>query len=208
MNQPRFIVSLNRVDLLTLSGVVTTALAIAAALAQQFLLATAILFLAMLVDALDGIWARKRGVTRAFGRYLDGFMDVLVYLVAPSLVLFLQGFDGPWSLALLAMVMAGCIRLSVFNEVGNLAEGDKLSYLGMPVFWSVFILGGYQLLRPQLAEVLAHSLLASALLAFSVAMLLHRPFFKFRALWQILALTLGGAALFLGLHFAGLTAAP
>ncbi|MFZ5723489.1 MAG: CDP-alcohol phosphatidyltransferase family protein [Pseudomonadota bacterium] len=201
-----FIVRLNRVDLLTLSGVASAALAAGAALDGKTHLATSLLFLAMLVDALDGIWARRRGVVRDFGRYLDGFMDVLVYLATPALVLYLHGFSGFWSLALLAMTAAGCIRLSVFNDTGNIRTedirtgGGRLAYLGMPVFWSLFILGGFLLLEYVLPPIIARSLLALALVAFSVAMLLNRPFFKFTALWQILALTLGGATLFLVLH--------
>ena len=75
-----FIVRLNRVDCLTLSSVVTTALATAMTLDQHFHLAMALLFVAMGCDGLDGLLARKWGLARNFGRYLDGFMDVLIYL--------------------------------------------------------------------------------------------------------------------------------
>lgn len=200
MNDGLFIVRLNRVDLLTLSGVLTCALAIAAALAGLPYLATALLFLAMLGDALDGMWARRRGITRAFGRYLDGFLDTLIYLVAPALVFYTQGVDGIDALALVVMVMAGCVRLSVFNETGNIEDAGRLAYLGMPVFWSLFILAGFLLLQPLLPAPATRVLLALTLLGFSVCMLLRRPFFKFRALWQVLALTLGGATLFFALH--------
>lgn len=203
MNRDLFIIRLNRVDLLTLSGVITTSLAIAAALAGHAYLATALLFIAMLGDALDGMWARHRGITRHFGRYLDGFLDTLIYLVAPALVLYTHGINGADAAALVAMVMAGCIRLAVFNDIGNIREGGQLAYLGMPVFWSVFILGGFLLLEPFLPGMIARALLAATLVAFSVAMLLNRPFFKFRALWQVLTLTLGGAVLFGALHLAG-----
>lgn len=200
----RLIVRLNRVDCLTLSGVLTASLAVAAFLARQFALGTALLFLAMLGDALDGILARKLGLVRHFGRYLDGFMDVLIYLVAPALGWYLMGVDGPWSLGLLAMLAAGCVRLAVFNDIGNVeSAAGGLAYLGMPVFWSVFLLAGFQLLERVLPRPASLVLLTLALLAFSVAMLWHRPFFKFRRLWQILALTLGGATLFLALHLAG-----
>ncbi|MDF3030751.1 MAG: CDP-diacylglycerol--serine O-phosphatidyltransferase [Moraxellaceae bacterium] len=201
--RPVFIIRLNRVDLLTLSGVVTSALAVAALLEQQFHLATALLFLAMLGDALDGLLARRLGLARNFGRYLDGFMDVLIYLVAPALAWYLMGFDGFWGVFLIAMIAAGCVRLAVFNEVGNLQEDSGLAYLGMPVFWSVFLLAAHQLLAFALLESLNFALLAAALAAFAFAMLWHRPFFKFKKLAHILALTLGGALLFFVLHLAG-----
>lgn len=203
MTTSTFLVRLNRVDLLTLSGVVTAALATAAALERHFHLATALLFLAMLGDALDGLLARRWGLVRHFGRYLDGFMDVLIYLVAPALCWYLMGVDGPWSVFLLAMMMAGCIRLAVFNDIGNIQEEGRLAYLGMPVFWSVFLLGGFQLAELVLPRPASLVLLALALASFSFAMLWRRPFFKFSQLWQILALTLGGATLFLVLHLVG-----
>ena len=179
-------------------------LAVASALSHQFLLATSLLYLAMLGDALDGMLARRFGLTRHFGRYLDGFMDVLIYLVAPSLVFYLHGFDGAWSLCLLAMLGAGCTRLSVFNEIGNVVNEDQgLAYLGMPVFWSLFILAAYLLLALVLPAPWLHGLLAVALLSFSGAMVLKQPFFKFKQLWQILLITLGGSGLFAWLHLAG-----
>jgi CDP-diacylglycerol--serine O-phosphatidyltransferase len=203
MSSSAFIIRLNRVDLLTLSGVVTSALAVAAVLDGHFHLATALLFLAMLGDALDGMLARRWGLVRHFGRYLDGFMDVLIYLVAPALCWYLMGFNGLWSVFLLALLMAGCIRLAVFNDIGNIQEEGGLAYLGMPVFWSVFLLGGFQLLQFVLPRPASFVVLALALAAFSVAMLWRRPFFKFKKLSHILGLTLGGVALFLALHVSG-----
>lgn len=199
----KFIITLNRVDLLTLSGVLTSGGAMMLALNGEALWATSLLFIAMLGDALDGIWARKRGVTREFGRYLDGFMDTLIYLLAPALVWHLTLLPGWWSLALPLMIASGCIRLSVFNQSGNVetAKGG-LAYLGMPVFWSVFLLGGSLLLSLFVSLDVLRPLLVLVLIAFTFAMLWRAPFFKFSALWQILALTLGGAALFAGLALA------
>lgn len=199
----RYLVQLNRVDVLTLSGVLSSGLAMQAALAGQFFLATGWLFLAMLGDALDGLLARRLGLAREFGRYLDGFMDVLIYLLAPSLLLYLAGFDGRWSLCLALMIMAGCVRLAVFNGSGNIEDKGRLAYRGMPVFWSVFLLGGWLLISLTVPPLARHLLLAMLLLLFSHAMLLDTPFFKFSRLSHILMLTLGGAALFFALHLSG-----
>lgn len=192
----RFIVQLNRVDVLTLSGIITSTLAAALALQGLPYLAITWLFIAMLGDALDGLWARKRGIERAFGRYLDGFLDTFIYLAVPALVFWQLGFNGAWALLLWPWLMAGVVRLSVFNEVGNLKESDGLAYLGMPVFWGVFILAAYALLGLMLPQGLVNSLLALGLNAYAVAMLWHGRFFKFKQLSHIFALTLGGALLF------------
>ncbi|MES2818134.1 MAG: CDP-alcohol phosphatidyltransferase family protein [Pseudomonadota bacterium] len=191
----RYIVRLNPADMLTLTGLVTSALAILCALHGLFALASGWLFISMLGDALDGKLARRLKIERPFGRYLDGFMDMQIYLVAPSLILYLQGFDGAWGLFLLLMIGCGCTRLAVFNDIGNIREGNELAYLGMPVFWSVFGLGAYQVLVLWLPPLWLHALLAVAIVAFANAMLLRRPFFKFKRLSHIFALTLGGFVL-------------
>jgi CDP-diacylglycerol--serine O-phosphatidyltransferase len=206
MNPPaeRYIIRLNPVDCLTLSGVITSSAAVALALNGESYLATALLFIAMLGDALDGMLARKYKLERPFGRYLDGFMDVLIYLVAPSFLLYTHGFDGYWSVTLLVMIICGSIRLSVFNDIGNIQEETGgLAYLGMPVFWSIFLLAGFLLLDFVLPPLYLNAVMTIALLAFSRAMLLRRPFFKFKKLWHILGITLSGVLIFTGLYFSG-----
>jgi len=201
----RFIVKLKFVDYITLSSVVTTSFSVVFALEGYLYFATALLFIAMLADAYDGILARKYGVERSFGRYLDGFMDVLIYLVSPSIIWYLSGFTGWYSIFLMLMIASGCIRLSVFNEMGNIQESDGLSYLGMPVFWSVFILGIGKVLSLWLPQTLLFFLLATTLCIFSFFMLYRARFFKFKSMNQILGITLGGASLFSLIEVYGLT---
>lgn len=205
-NKIPFIVKLNRVDLITLSSVLTTFIAMMFAIEGHLYFAMALLFLAMTADALDGMLARKWGLEREFGRYLDGFMDVLIYLVVPSIIMLQWQFDGYWSIFILLMIACGCIRLSVFNQVGNIEESGsdeqkegaekKLSYMGMPVFWSVFILAAIMILEKLIGLALSHIVLAVSLTAFSFYMIIDKAFFKFSSLAQILGLTLGGFVIF------------
>ncbi len=197
MSKQALIIHLNRVDVLTLTGVLSVSLTVWLTLNSKPLLATAVLFIAMLGDAIDGIWARRRDVLREFGRYLDGFMDVLVYLVAPALIWHHTLLPGWSALMLPLMIACGCIRLAVFNQSGTTeTAAGKPAYIGMPVFWSLFLLGGSLLLNRFLPAPMVTAMLIVTLPAFSFAMLWNRPFFKFTALWQILFLTLGGATLF------------
>lgn len=200
MKTSKYIIQLNPVDCLTLSGVITSGLSLSFMLRGQFWLAMSCLYLAMLGDALDGMLARRLGLERSFGRYLDGFMDVLIYLVSPGLLLYLHGFNGVWSIFILLMVSAGCVRLSVFNDIGNIQESTGLAYLGMPVFWSLFLLAPYLLASLVVPAAAMHVLMAAALAAFSHAMVIKRPFFKFKKLWHILTITLGGSAFWLLMH--------
>lgn len=209
----QFIVKLNRVDLITLSSVLTTFVSMAYAMEGYLYFSMALLFIAMTADAVDGILARKWGLEREFGRYLDGFMDVIIYLVVPSIIMLQWGFNGFWSIFILLMIACGCIRLSVFNQVGNLEEKEesrvsivssetkskKLSYMGMPVFWSVFILAFAMMIEGIVGTAMAYIVLALAITIFSFYMVVDKPFFKFRSMNQILALTLGGFAIFTGL---------
>ena len=198
--ESRFIIRLNWVDCITLSGVFTSSLAVLAALNGYIYLCAALLFLAMLGDALDGLLARKFKLERNFGRYLDGFMDILIYLVAPCLALYLHGFNGVWALSLLPVLLCGSTRLAVFNDIGNIQESNGLAYLGMPVFWSVFIFGAFLWLETLLPQTLNYSLLTISLVVFSYAMIIRKPFFKFKKLWHILLLTLGNSVLFFAMH--------
>ena len=198
-----FIVSLNKVDLLTLSGIIWSALAIGLIINEHFALAMSCLCIAMLTDAFDGILARKLGLERAFGRYLDGFVDAIDYLIAPALFLYLWGFNHPvYVICILSFVICGVIRLSVFNDIGNITDEDsKLSYLGMPVFWSLFIVAGNYLvsiLVPAsiLPIFIIHMLLAVQLSAFSLAMVTRKRFKKFKSPKKIAQLVLGMAAVF------------
>jgi CDP-diacylglycerol--serine O-phosphatidyltransferase len=203
-DQPLFIVRLNRIDLLTLSSVMTTFFSIVFAMSGHIYFSVALLFVAMTADALDGMLARKYGLQREFGRYLDGFMDMLIYLVAPTVVMLKWGFDGYYSIFILLMIAAGSVRLSVFNQLGNVETSNegkaKLSYLGMPVFWSVFILAAGMLSEILLGALVAHTLLAIMLLVFSFYMVVSKPFFKFRSLTHVLFLTITGFVVFAGLE--------
>ena len=200
----RFIIQLNWVDYFTLSGVLWASLSIALSLSGYFAFAICLLFIAMGVDAFDGILARKYGLTRDFGRYLDSFVDVLDYLIAPAIFLYCWGFTGIiYGLVLVFFMGCGITRLSVFNQVGNIkeVEGDKLSYWGMPVFWSVFIIAGAYLIAIWVEKSLVFPLLAIVLGIYSILMIYNDRFYKFQDIKVILILVVGGLTLFALLGF-------
>ena len=204
MKNSWFIVDLNWVDWITLAGITVALAAIGAILKGLFTLAIAMLFLSMLIDALDGMLARKFKLERDFGRYLDSFSDVLQYLVAPALLLYQWGFNNLIYTALLILfVIAGIIRLSIFNAIGNIKDDNNLHYLGMPVFWATFIISGAYLLSFELSRSLVFLLLSVALILYSIAMIYNGRFHKFKSLSIILFLTLSGFLVFVSLHIMG-----
>ena len=202
MSQPAdrsiFIIRLNWVDVLTLMGILLSSLSIALALSGRFSLALAVVYLAVLVDAFDGILARKFGLERDFGRYLDGFVDVYDYLLTPALFLYLWGFQG-WlaSPLLILFMMSGVVRLSVFNQVGNIKdENQGLAYLGMPVFWSVLFLGVFYLAHWLVGLAVLWPIVGLVLAVFTVLMVYNGPFYKFKSPLVILVYLVGCAVLF------------
>ncbi|MFE8069848.1 CDP-alcohol phosphatidyltransferase family protein [Marinobacteraceae bacterium S3BR75-40.1] len=193
----RFLIRLTRVDLITLTGLTLTGLALWLMAAGWHTFALAVLYLAMLADALDGYCARRWGLVREFGRYLDGFVDTFLYLVAPAFWLWQWGFDGPLAaLLILGVWISGIVRLAVFNMAGNNTLDGRLVYQGMPVFWLLFILGGARLLGWLVGEDIARSAIYGAWPVAALLMVWNRPFFKFTRLAHILTLVLGGAAIF------------
>lgn len=192
-----FIVHLNVADALTLTGHALVWTGIWLTLAGNVPLAISALTLAMLVDALDGMVARRLGIARPFGRFLGSLVDLVNYTVAPPLVLFKMGYVGPLPTALLWLYSTcGMLRLARFNEVGNIEHEGRLAYLGLPVFWVHFVLMalyGSQALAPRWAF---EGLTSIALAALSFCFLHDRPFWKPQDYRAITVVTLAAAALF------------
>lgn len=198
MKGKTFIVTLNPVDYLTISGIVLSSCSIALILGKRFSLALSLLFLAMLADALDGVLARKLGTVRDFGRYLDGFVDAFDYLIAPSLFLYMWGLNTwYYGIVLLVFMICGVIRLSVFNQIGNIKDGDdNLSYLGMPVFWSILFIGLLYMAGWFFPKDMLYPVAVLVFLLFALFMILNRSFFKFKSVTVMVSLILGFTLVF------------
>ncbi len=186
-----FIITLNWVDYLTLSGILLSSLSIGFALNGKFSFSLGVLFLAMTADAFDGVMARKFGTERNFGRYLDGFIDVFDYIVAPAIFLYCWGFNEFYQLFVLMLFMgAGVVRLSVFNEIGNLKDEESgLSYWGMPVFWSVFFLGISYILSWFISTSFLFPFIAVLFSVFAFLMVYNGQFYKFKS-WKVMLFVL------------------
>ena len=201
-----FIVQLNVVDIVTLSGVLLACISIALMLNAKFELSLGVLYLAVITDAFDGVLARKLKLERDFGRYLDGFVDTLDYLIAPALFLFLWGFNQWYQgLLLVIFIMCGFIRLSVFNQVGNIASADnRLGYWGAPVFWSTLVLGPIFIAHWFIGKELLFHLLTLILPVFSIIMLHNGRYFKFKNPFVMLTGLLALSIIFINIEFTAL----
>jgi CDP-diacylglycerol---serine O-phosphatidyltransferase len=184
-------------DFITVVGLVICFAAMAAMLRQQFSISLALLFVAMAADAFDGVVARRMKIDRSFGRYLDGFVDVFDYLVAPSLFLYLWGFQGPlYEIALAAVILGGVVRLSMFNAIGNISVEGGLAYLGLPVFWNLLLVALVYITSWFVDKHVIFPGLAVLLILEAVLMNHAAPYFKFKNIMVLTSITFGGALLF------------
>ena len=140
--------------------------------------------LLFLFDAFDGIVARKYGWESLFGRYLDGFVDAFNYLVLPSVILWSmglerQGFYGILQLAVFFIFTAlGIMRLSIFNVIGNIKVCGGRAYLGLPVFWSQFLVALLFLLKGLVSHHVWVVITNLSLLLMGGCFIINKPFWK------------------------------
>jgi len=112
--------SINRLipNVLTLAALCSGLTAIRFGLQGQMKLAVIAIFVAAVLDALDGRVARRLGVTSRFGAELDSLSDFLCFGVAPSLVLYMSSLSDAGSLGWIVTLMfpmCSALRLARFN---------------------------------------------------------------------------------------------
>jgi CDP-diacylglycerol--serine O-phosphatidyltransferase len=105
------------------------------------------ILIAMIFDVLDGMVARKAGITSRFGAYLDSLCDAISFGVAPAFLVKAaveaSRYDvfGPKVLTVLTSIFALCalLRLARYNVEHTVGEGTTTeegtavdSFAGMP----------------------------------------------------------------------------
>ncbi|MFO7746767.1 MAG: CDP-diacylglycerol--serine O-phosphatidyltransferase [Orrella sp.] len=120
-------------NLFTTSALFSGFFAVVAGINGDFTSAAVAIFIAMVLDGLDGRVARMTNTQSAFGAEYDSLSDMLSFGVAPALVAFtwiLQdiGKTG-WVVAFLYVACAA-LRLARFNvQIGSV---DKKWFIGLP----------------------------------------------------------------------------
>ena len=120
-------------NLFTTAGLFAGFYAIVAAIRGDFESAAIAIFIAMVMDGLDGRIARMTNTQSAFGAEYDSLADMSSFCLAPALVIY------QWSLLdmgkfgwMVAFIYAACgaLRLARFNtQIGN---EDKRYFQGLP----------------------------------------------------------------------------
>ena len=118
--------------------------AVTAALNQHFQTAAIAIFVAMILDGLDGRVARLTNTQSAFGAEYDSMADMLSFGAAPALVVYI------WSLTTLGKAgwvaafvhcAGAALRLARFNT--QIGTADKRFFQGLPSPSAAAILAGF-----------------------------------------------------------------
>jgi len=103
---------------------------------KEFILASWLIFIAAVFDALDGMVARLTKSSSALGVQLDSLSDVVSFGVAPSYLIYMTYLNQPQfgTLGIIIssfLMIAGGFRLARFNV--QLVGFDKSYFSGVPI---------------------------------------------------------------------------
>ncbi|HPE79576.1 MAG: CDP-diacylglycerol--serine O-phosphatidyltransferase [Chromatiaceae bacterium] len=118
--------------------------AVLAAMNDQFEKAAIAIFVAMILDGLDGRVARLTNTQTAFGAEYDSLSDMVAFGLAPSLVMYEWSLSALGKLGWLAAFIytaGAALRLARFNS--QLDTADKRYFTGLPSPSAAAILAGF-----------------------------------------------------------------
>jgi CDP-diacylglycerol--serine O-phosphatidyltransferase len=118
--------------------------AILAAVNGKFETAAVAVFVAMLLDGVDGRVARLTKTQTAFGAEYDSLSDMVSFGLAPALVIYIWALHGLGKLGWLAAFIytaCGALRLARFNT--QIGMADKKYFQGLPSPSAAAIVAGY-----------------------------------------------------------------
>ncbi|RLA00810.1 MAG: CDP-diacylglycerol--serine O-phosphatidyltransferase [Gammaproteobacteria bacterium] len=120
-------------NLFTTAGLFAGFYAIVAAIRGDFESAAIAIFVAMIMDGLDGRIARMTNTQSAFGAEYDSLADMVSFCLAPALVIYQWSLIGTGKFGwMVAFIYAACgaLRLARFNT--QIGVEDKRYFQGLP----------------------------------------------------------------------------
>lgn len=120
-------------NLFTLAALFAGFYSVVQAMNQRFEQAAVAIFVAMILDGLDGRVARMTHTQSEFGAEFDSLSDMVSFGVAPSLVAYewaLKGFGKVGWIVAFVYCAGAALRLARFNT--NVASVDKRWFQGLP----------------------------------------------------------------------------
>lgn len=130
-------------NLFTTAALFSGFYAIVAAMQEKFAAAALAIFIAMVLDMLDGRIARMTNTQSEFGAEYDSLADLVSFGLAPALLMYQWGLDtlgkSGW-LAAFIYTAAAALRLARFNT--QAATADKAFFQGLPSPAAAALLAG------------------------------------------------------------------
>ena len=138
-------------NLFTLAALFAGFFAVVQSMNQRFEVAAVAVFIAMVLDSLDGRVARMTHTQSAFGEQMDSLSDMVSFGAAPALIAYewsLRGL-GRWGW-IAAFVYCACaaLRLARFNV--NTSVVDKRYFQGLPSPAAAALVAGFIWLMTEL----------------------------------------------------------
>lgn len=102
------------------------------------------IFIAMVLDGLDGRVARMTGTQSAFGAELDSLSDMVSFGVAPALIMYVYALKGLGKIGWIAAFVycaGAALRLARFNT--QLEVADKRFFQGLPSPAAAALVAGF-----------------------------------------------------------------
>jgi CDP-diacylglycerol--serine O-phosphatidyltransferase len=163
--------------------------AIVQAMNDRFDVAAIAIFVAMLLDSLDGRVARLTNTQSAFGEQYDSLSDMLSFGAAPALIAYEWALQplGKWGwLAAFIYVAGAALRLARFNT--NIGVVDKRFFQGLPSPAAAALVAGLiwiatDLRQTRWIEATGHDLAWPAFLLTvyaGLSMISNAPFYSFK----------------------------
>lgn len=118
--------------------------AIVQAMNGRFEMAAVAIFIAMILDGLDGRVARMTNTQSAFGAEYDSLSDMVSFGVAPALVMYSFALNNMGKLGWIAAFVycaGAALRLARFNTM--LAVQDKRWFMGLPSPAAATLVAGF-----------------------------------------------------------------
>lgn len=131
-------------NLLTTAAIFSGFYGIVSAIHGEFAAAAAAIFVAQILDGMDGRVARITNTQSEFGAQYDSMADVTSFALAPAVIMYLWAFSELGQLGLFAAfvhVAGGALRLARFNT--QLEVADKRYFQGLPSPAAAAIIAGY-----------------------------------------------------------------
>lgn len=141
------------------------------------------LFVAMVLDGLDGRVARLTNTQSEFGAQYDSLADMVSFGAAPALVMYewsLRGLGKIGWIAAFIYCAGAAVRLARFNT--NIAVVDKRFFQGLPSPAAAALVVGYVLMMHDLqVNGVAYPWVSFAVALFAgISMVTNVPFYSFK----------------------------